>query len=182
MLIPNLIIAVCWLTFLVYWFVSSRGAKRNVSKNHTTATVRIGFVVLAIAVGIMGSHFRSLYRVTPLWGWIGAIITVFGVAIAIYARRYLGNNWGMPMSVKEHPELVSTGPYAYVRHPIYSAMILTLAGTFLAAGFSWLLILVIYLAYFIYSAKREEELLEKTFPDTYPAYKARTKMLIPFIF
>lgn len=88
----------------------------------------------------------------------------------------------MPMAVKEAPELVTTGPYATVRHPIYTGVILAILGSTLTGGWWWLVIFVISTAYFIYAAMREEKEMAKTFPDTYPAYKARTKMLIPYVF
>ncbi len=86
------------------------------------------------------------------------------------------------MSVKENPELVTTGPYAHVRHPIYTGVIFAMLGSCLAAGWIWLLWFIVIVPYFIYSATQEEKLLAKTFPEAYPAYKKRTKMLIPFVF
>ncbi len=88
----------------------------------------------------------------------------------------------MPQSVKENPELVTSGPYAYIRHPIYTGVLVAMIGTALVTSMLWLLIFVVTGGYFIYSALEEEKLMLKTFPDSYPAYKARSKMLIPFIF
>jgi len=85
------------------------------------------------------------------------------------------------MSVKESPELVVTGPYAYVRHPIYTGVILGMLGSALVAGWIWLIVALVAAAYFIWSATHEEKQMEQTFPDAYPAYKKRTKMLIPFV-
>jgi protein-S-isoprenylcysteine O-methyltransferase Ste14 len=177
----GLVILLAWLTFLIYWLVSSRGAKKTVQRNRSGWGIRLTIIVIAVTIAISGTHIPG-YTVTPLIGWIGALLSVIGIGYAIYARRYLGRNWGMPMSVKENPELVTTGPYAHVRHPIYTGILLTMLGSLATAGLSWLLILVIYLVFFIYSAKKEEEMMAQTFPDTYPDYKERTKMLIPFIF
>ena len=88
----------------------------------------------------------------------------------------------MPMSEKADPELVTTGPYSAVRHPIYSGIILAMIGTAVAVSVYWLVAVVLVGAYFIYSATREERYLADQFPDTYPKYKQSTKMLIPFIF
>jgi len=177
----GLVILLAWLTFLAYWIVSSRSAKKTVKRNKSGWSIRITLIVIALTIAITGTNLPS-YRVTPLIGWIGALLSVIGIAYAIYARRYLGRNWGMPMSVRENPELITSGPYAHVRHPIYTGILLTMIGSLMTAGLSWLLILVIYVVFFIYSGKQEEKLMAETFPDTYPAYKARTKMLIPFVF
>ncbi len=88
----------------------------------------------------------------------------------------------MPMSVQENAELATTGPYAYIRNPIYSGMLLAMLGSMLVAGLSWLIPFIFFAIYFIYSAKAEEKLMLAQFPDTYPAYKKRTKMLIPFVY
>jgi len=86
------------------------------------------------------------------------------------------------MSVKENPDLITTGPYSYIRHPIYSGMALAMLGSVLASSVLWIVVLIIVGIYFVYGATREEALMLKQFPDTYPAYKRRTKMFIPFIF
>jgi protein-S-isoprenylcysteine O-methyltransferase Ste14 len=87
----------------------------------------------------------------------------------------------MPRAVKENPELVMTGPYAYVRHPIYAGMLVAMIGSGLVAGWPWILFTVVFGAYFLYSATEEEKLMLRTFPDSYPAYQQRTKMLVPYV-
>jgi protein-S-isoprenylcysteine O-methyltransferase Ste14 len=99
-----------------------------------------------------------------------------------WARYYLGKNWGMPMTVKEDPELVTGGPYTFVRHPIYTGILLAVLGSVLASSLLWLVILVFFTYEFIRSVKGEEMLMTKQFPEKYPAYKKRTKMLIPFVY
>ena len=85
------------------------------------------------------------------------------------------------MSLREKPELITSGPYQFVRHPIYSGFLLAMFGTGLADGTTWLLILIVMGIYFIYSAKTEEKMMLKEFPEKYPAYMKKTKMLIPFV-
>lgn len=85
------------------------------------------------------------------------------------------------MSVKEDPELVTTGPYAYVRHPIYAGLWLVMLGSAIAQSASWLVGLVALGAYFFYSARREEKTMLKQFPDAYGAHMKRTKMFVPFV-
>jgi protein-S-isoprenylcysteine O-methyltransferase Ste14 len=104
-----------------------------------------------------------------------------GLGLAVWARLYLGRNWGMPMSEKVDPELVTTGPYRQVRHPIYSGIILAMIGTTIAVSLYWLVGVLLLGAYFLYSAFVEERMMAGLFPDSYPEYKRSTKMLIPFI-
>jgi protein-S-isoprenylcysteine O-methyltransferase Ste14 len=85
------------------------------------------------------------------------------------------------MSRKADPELVTTGPYKRVRHPIYSGIILAMVGTAIAVSPYWLGAVAIIGAYFLFSAVIEERTLAKLFPVTYPPYRHATKMLIPYI-
>ena len=104
-----------------------------------------------------------------------------GIALAVWARVQLGRNWGMPMTQKAEPELITSGPYRFVRHPIYSGLLAGLLGTALASNLIGLIVVAILGVYFYYSASVEEKNLTATFPAAYPAYRARTKMLIPFV-
>lgn len=87
----------------------------------------------------------------------------------------------MPMSVKENPELVTSGPYAYIRHPIYTGFLLAMLGSAFVVGNWEFVLFVIFGLYFSYSARTEEKLMTRTFPTQYPQYKQRTKTLIPFV-
>lgn len=109
------------------------------------------------------------------------ILLVAGLGLAVWARIYLGRNWGMPMTRKAEPELVTRGPYRLVRHPIYSGLLLAILGTALVINVFWLIALPVLGAYFIFSATVEERLMTTAFPAAYPSYKAQTKMLVPFV-
>jgi len=87
----------------------------------------------------------------------------------------------MPMSQKVDPELVTTGPYHSIRHPIYSGIILAMIGTTIAVSLYWLAAVILLGAYFLYSAIVEERNMAQLFPSSYPQYKRSTKMLVPFI-
>ena len=86
------------------------------------------------------------------------------------------------MTRKQDPELVTSGPYRLVRHPIYTGILVAGIGTAVALSWSWLIAVALAGVYFIYSAIVEERYLAEQFPDTYPAYRRSTKMLLPFIF
>lgn len=85
------------------------------------------------------------------------------------------------MTQKDEPELVTLGPYRFVRHPIYSGILLAILGTALATNIYWLVALGVMGIYFVYSARVEERMLTTSFPAAYPSYRAKTKMLIPFV-
>jgi protein-S-isoprenylcysteine O-methyltransferase Ste14 len=85
------------------------------------------------------------------------------------------------MSKKVDPELVTTGPYRSIRHPIYSGILLATIGTAIAVSWYWWIVVVLGGCYFVYSALVEERNMASLFPDSYPRYKQTTKMLIPFV-
>jgi protein-S-isoprenylcysteine O-methyltransferase Ste14 len=116
----------------------------------------------------------------PVLEGIGLALWIAGIALAVWARLYIGRNWGMPMSRRAEPDLVTTGPYRFIRHPIYAGIILAMIGTALAISLFGLIVVAVIAAYFAYSASREEQFLAEEFPATFPDYKARTKLLIPF--
>ena len=146
--------------------------------------------------GYQGRDRRLRDSFAPLWEpsgdgglnsdpWragLGLFLFALGLAFAIWARLHIGRNWGTPMSQKDEPELVTSGPYRLVRHPIYSGILLAGVGTAVALNWVWLVAMVLAGVYFVYSATVEERYLTKQFPDTYPAYRRSTKMLVPFIF
>ena len=86
------------------------------------------------------------------------------------------------MTRKDEPELVTSGPYHLVRHPIYSGILLAGIGTAVALSWLWLAAVVLAGAYFVYAATVEERFMTEQFPDAYPEYKRSSKMLVPFVF
>jgi protein-S-isoprenylcysteine O-methyltransferase Ste14 len=178
----DVVILVGWVAFWVYWLVASVGVKTGKSRWAQFA----GFRVVAILVFLL--LFRRAFKghgvavVTNPWlQAVGTAVFVLGLALAVWARVYIGRNWGMPMTRKADPELVTTGPYKSVRHPIYSGIILAMIGTTLAVSVYWLAAVVIMGVYFSFSAVTEERYMAEQFPGTYPAYKRSTKMLIPHV-
>jgi protein-S-isoprenylcysteine O-methyltransferase Ste14 len=105
-----------------------------------------------------------------------------GLGFAIWARIAIGRNWGTPMSQEHEPELVTSGQYHFVRHPIYSGILVAGVGTAVALSWLWIIAMALAGVYFAYSATVEERYLTNQFPDTYPLYRRSTKMLVPFIF
>lgn len=191
MTIYSSLVAAFWLIFIVYWAYMAVGAKQNIDSRFWWRDIgwRVGvivLIVLALRLPIFHHALRSLraYAASPgiPRGVLGVGLCALGIGVAIWARFYLGRNWGMPMSRKADPELVTSGPYAYVRHPIYTGMLLAMLGSAICESALWWVPLVLFGLYFLYSAQREEKLMREQFPRQYPAYMERTKMLIPFLF
>ena len=183
MYVIDIVIFVCWVAFWIYWLVASAGVKAGRTRWRRFAGSRVAIVIIIILL-VRLRVIKEHHVVTsdPWLQAIGLVIFLLGLALAIWARVYLGRNWGMPMTEKADPELVTTGPYSTIRHPIYSGLILAMVGTAVAISFYWLIAVVLLGAYFIYSAVMEERYMAGLFPDTYPRYKQATKMLIPYIF
>jgi protein-S-isoprenylcysteine O-methyltransferase Ste14 len=86
------------------------------------------------------------------------------------------------MTEKDEPELVTSGPYHLVRHPIYSGILIAGVGTALALSWLWLTAVALAGVYFLFSATVEERYLTEQLPDDYLVYKRSTEMLVPFTF
>jgi protein-S-isoprenylcysteine O-methyltransferase Ste14 len=179
-----------WLLFTVYWIISARFAKRSVG-GRRAKWIRVAVqaaVLVLVVIALSGATLRHGLRTAQayqahhaLLAVIGIILVILCIGLAIRARIELGRNWGTPMSQRVDPELVTGGPYAHVRHPIYSGLILGMIGSAIGHNVAWTIPLVLAGAYFIYSARREEELMCRLFPDSYPAYMQRTYMLVPYL-
>jgi protein-S-isoprenylcysteine O-methyltransferase Ste14 len=180
--VVDIVISVTWVAFWIYWLVASVGVKAGQNRSARFAGARVGVIVLVLLL-IRSKAFNGHAATNDPWlQGIGLALFLLGLALAIWARLYLGRNWGMPMSRKVDPELVTTGPYSSIRHPIYSGIILAMVGTAVAVSLYWLAAVVLVGGYFIYSALVEERLMSGLFPDAYLEYKRSTKMLVPFIF
>lgn len=176
-------ILVVWAVFWLGWLVSAFGAKPTVRR---TRRGRPFVLVIIVIGGVVVRLLRpggsdGLVVDSPVVRAIGATVVACGLATAIWARATLGRNWGMPMTEKDQPELITSGPYRLVRHPIYSGIVLATVGTALAVSLGWLVVAVAMGVYFGYSATVEERTLTEQFPEAYPGYQMRTKMLIPFL-
>jgi protein-S-isoprenylcysteine O-methyltransferase Ste14 len=183
------IVGLLWLTFVVVWIVTATKAKPSVPGSHRRgAGYRLILFPIALlivfgtrtVVGLFGIQLEANHDVTL--AQIGVVLVAIGFAFAFWARFTLGRNWGMPMSIRQKPELVTSGPYRLVRHPIYTGMLLAMLGASLTVGSYWFVALIIFGVYFIFSATQEEKTMAGLFPEAYPAYRRRSKMLIPYLF
>ncbi len=184
------LISALWIIFIAYWAVAAIGAKRSIGARAWRREIGLRLaVIVVIALVLRNPAVRGALRNVQtdisgnaFMGMVGLVLCALGIALAIWARAHLGRNWGMPMSRKEHPELVTSGPYAFVRHPIYTGILLAILGSTIGVSMFWALPFVLSAGYFIYSARREEEVLLRQFPEQYSAYMKRSNMLLPWPF
>ena len=118
---------------------------------------------------------------------IGLVIYLTGIAITLWARRTLGRNWGISTSLQvkllDDHQLIQTGPYAYVRHPMYFGWWSSMLGlTLLYPVYAVLLMFFFSMISFSNRARREEAALAGKFGETWVEYRKRTKFIIPFIY
>ena len=178
----ELVFAVGWAAFWLYWLVAAFSTKRGRvpwSRELGIRAVIAAVVIVLVRLGAFKNHGPDT---DPWRAGLGLALFALGLGFAVWARVNIGRNWGSPMTRKDEPELVTSGPYRLVRHPIYSGILVAGVGTAAALSWLWLIAMALAGVYFVYSATVEERYMTEQFPDTYPVYKRSTKMLVPFIF
>jgi protein-S-isoprenylcysteine O-methyltransferase Ste14 len=178
----ELVFAVGWGAFWLYWLVAAFSMKRGRVPWSRELGIRAVIVVLVILFVHSGLFRHHAVNTDPWRAVLGLLLFALGLGFAIWARVHIGRNWGTPMTQKVDPELVTSGPYHLVRHPIYTGILVAGAGTAVALSWLWLAAVILAGVYFVYSATVEERYMTEQFPDEYPVYKGATKMLLPFIF
>jgi protein-S-isoprenylcysteine O-methyltransferase Ste14 len=178
----ELVVAVAWVGFWLYWLVAAASTKRGRVPWSRELGIRVVIVVVVILLIRLGAFRGRGLHTDPWRAGLGLALLFLGLGFAIWARVHIGRNWGTPMTQKDEPELVTSGPYHFVRHPIYSGILVGGVGTAVALSWFWLTAVALAGIYFLYSATVEEQYLTAKFPDAYPAYKRSTKMLLPFIY
>jgi protein-S-isoprenylcysteine O-methyltransferase Ste14 len=183
---PDTFVIVFWLVFYAYWAITAAGVKKNVRT--TGRSQRIGFRILVVAaiillprVGVIRrllQHYKPAHSSPAIAA--GILLCALGLGFAVWARLHLGRNWGQPMTLKEGHELVTTGPYRFVRHPIYAGILLAMLASSIVIP-PWFVAFFVVAVYFVYSARTEERIMAQQFPDEYPKYRKRTKALVPLV-
>jgi protein-S-isoprenylcysteine O-methyltransferase Ste14 len=175
-----------WLALGVYWFLTAMRSKRVRRRENRVATwLRIGLLVAAFEFlfshwGRIGFLGRRFVPDVPAVAMAGVALTALGVGLAFWARYTLGGNWSGAVTLKEGHELIRTGPYASIRHPIYTGIQLGLAGTMLAVG-QWRGVVafaaIVVAQYF--KARKEEAWLAGEFGAVFEEHRSRTGMFFP---
>ena len=175
-----------WYVFGIYWLIT--WLRVNRTKTEESLASRLATIIpMVLACELL---FSDLSRIGPLrlrfapaaaWiAWLGFAVTTLGVAIAIWARYCIGQFWSARVTLKEGHRLIRSGPYQFVRHPIYTGMLVGATGRALTIG-EWrgILALVLILATHWRKARREESLLTTEFGEEYAAYRRSTGFLFP---
>lgn len=178
----ELVFAVGWGVFWLYWLVAAFSMKRGRVPWSRELRIRAVIAVVVILLIRAGAFRHHDLAADPWRAGVGLVLFALGLGFAVWARLHIGRNWGTPMTRKDEPELVTSGPYRLVRHPIYSGILVAGIGTAVALSWLWLTAALIAGVYFLYSATVEERYLTERFPDDYPAYRRSTRMLLPFVF
>jgi protein-S-isoprenylcysteine O-methyltransferase Ste14 len=176
-----------WLAWLLYWVIAALGAKTT--RRRESLGSRLSHVVpLLVGVALI------VWPRVP-WEWLslpllphrlltyaaGLVLVMLGLAFTVWARLHLGRNWSGTVTLKEGHELIRSGPYAYVRHPIYTGLLVALLGSAVACGELRAMIgLSVVAGAFIRKLRIEERLMREIFPGQYQRYCAEVPALIPF--
>jgi protein-S-isoprenylcysteine O-methyltransferase Ste14 len=184
---PNLLIIACWAAFIGYWLLNARGRKPTAERESWVSVVihrsptALGGMLLWFPI-LPYPFSLALTPHTDLPHALGVTACALGLVVAIWSRRTLAGNWSSTVTFKQGHELVQTGPYRFVRHPIYTGILLMCLGTALVVGQlqSWLGLPLLCAGFWI-KLKQEESLLTRHFPNAYAAYRTRTKALVPFL-
>ena len=180
--------AVMWIGFVVYWRVKAakvKAAERSESgpSRFRRAVLIMGAALLMALPRIPLPFFDRRFLPSDIsCFWIGAAITACGLLFAIWARHHLGANWSQEVTVKKDHELITSGPYALVRHPIYTGMLLGVVGSAVARG-EWrgLLAVALFFGALWHKLKLEEKWMRAEFGEPYEVYCRRVKALVPYV-
>lgn len=177
-----------WLAVGIIWLLSAFGVKRAVRREFGSYRL---FQVILLVLGILlifnlrfvpGFLSWRIIPETSVVQLIGVVVTLAGLLFALWARFFLGGNWSAAITVKQDHQLIRSGPYAIVRHPIYSGFLLGLLGTAVAFGRPRDFIGVVLAAIgWRLKSLVEERFMTDQFGDEYTDYKRRVKALVPFI-
>lgn len=191
--IANELVALLWAVWMAVWCAAALFVKRTQRRERLGPTllervpILIGFFLFLLPHWmprrLPSVLTRRLMDEPPTVAIIAVLLVFGGVLFSVWARAYLGRNWSGEVMVKIGHTLITSGPYRWVRHPIYSGLGLALIGTALASGtFSGFLGLAFILFAFLVRVRQEEALMRQTFPGDYVAYSGRTARLIPGIY
>ena len=182
------VIVASWLVLIAVWVVGAFTAKPDIAKRAHASFVGSGrspYWLLLIFALLQNPHDDALFlerrcfSLGLMVSWVGALLTIIGVAFAIWARYKLGRNWGS--NTKKNPVLVTDGPYAYARHPIYAGAMLGLLGSALTGSIVAVVMFIGSIAFSLLRIHKEERVMLNLFLEQYPKYQVRTKRIIPFI-
>jgi protein-S-isoprenylcysteine O-methyltransferase Ste14 len=179
-------IPVLWLAWLIYWTIAAIGAKATLQEESFAS--RLSHVIpLALGAALLATpHVPVVWlaaRFLPRaagWLWLGLVLVALGLALSVAARTWLGRNWSSMVTLKLDHELIRFGPYRWVRHPIYTGLLLAVFGSAIALG-EWrgLIALALITAALLRKISIEERFLTRQFGAVYRRYRDEVPALLP---
>ena len=179
------VIPALWFAWLAYWMIAARDAKPT--QRTESAASRASHIIPLIVAGWLLSRSAAggflgqrIVPPGPAVHLVGALLVAVGLAFSVWARVFLGRNWSGVVTVKQDHELIRGGPYALVRHPIYTGLLLAFVGSALARD-EWRGVLAVVLVWVAFWRKLriEESLMIEQFGDAYRRYQSEVPALIP---
>jgi len=176
-----------WMLWLGVWVASAlwtAGIRRTAIVRRGDIRSQLAQIACAIPIALIWEA-RIPWLKTPLlaagFAPLGLSATALGIALSFWARSLLNRNWSGLAVIRAGHELVERGPYRYVRHPIYSGILLALAGTVIALGAPprWIAIGLLILAVFLLKIQSEERLLASAFGERFASFRRKTPALFP---
>jgi protein-S-isoprenylcysteine O-methyltransferase Ste14 len=182
---PILAVAIVWILWVASWIIAARwsdpAAKRAAASEellYRVATI-VGAAMLAVSDRFFGGNLWGLGQAAD---WTLVAIATLGLAFTWWARLSLGRLWSSSVTKKADHRIIDSGPYAIVRHPIYTGVIAAVYATAVLKGAAVGIAGVLLMTFgFWLKARLEERFLrEQLGPDAYDAYRQRVPMLLPF--
>jgi protein-S-isoprenylcysteine O-methyltransferase Ste14 len=175
-----------WIAWIMIWMIWAFQSKKTQKRESLPS--RLSYTIIAWAAGTLLFSPRGLGN----WGhativpyhawmdWLAVAITALGFALTLWARAILGGNWSSSVTIKVTHELIRSGPYRWVRHPIYTGLIVAMAGTSIARD-QWRGVVAVFLLWIAFTVKRlkEEQFMRQTFGPQYAEYAQTTGAIFP---
>ena len=180
---------VVWILFFLYWQIKAANTKTTQRLEPIASRILRVFIFLIAIILLSTTRIPLHFLYVQLWPvglwpfWLGATITIAGILFAFWAREHLGTNWSRSVTIKQGHELITTGPYALVRHPIYTGVLTGFLGMAIAISQlrGFIVLVLIFLAFWI-KFRLEEQWMRSQFGETYSNYAHQTAALVPFLF
>ena len=180
---------VVWVVFILYWAVSARRGPSRTERREPLSSRLLYLSLLGVGVSLLA--FDPVFYGPLLWHFIpeetgasliGLALLLLGTGLAVWARQHLGQYWSARIEFEEGHQLIQTGPYRFVRHPIYLGGLVGVMGTAIVIGeVRGLVSAVFVLAAVVLKIKTEEAFLGERFGAAYRQYQEHVKALIPFV-
>ena len=184
----ELFFPVLWIAFFLYWQIKAINTKTTQRLEPAASRILRVFIFLIAIVLLSTTRIPLRWLYLQLWPasllpfWLGVAVTMAGLLFAVWAREHLGRNWSRSVTIKQGHELINTGPYAVVRHPIYTGVLTGLLGTAVALSQvrGFIAFVLFFLAFWM-KLRMEEQWMRSQFGEAYAAYARETAALVPFL-